>query len=904
MDIESVLIRNQECRCPGSGQWLLNNSTFASWLDVPTPESHGLWVTAPPGHGKTILASVVVEEAKQRAQDPDTRVAYFFCHGRTQDLSTQALPAVFATLISQVIAEQRELPLLLTNAFQKAQASGRSKICLADHPVSLFRDILCSTTRKTFLVVDGLDEFSEGSELARSLTRLIQEVNNLRLLVLSRPMPVLNSYLSKLSFFRLTSDLMGRDVHLLIRHELADVEFGDEQMRCIILEKIYSQSNGMFLWAKLMVQAIKASTSPHDMLERIQHPPAGLEELYGSLLNAIAGQHDRTRRHLAKRVLLLTCCAARSLKWPELRCALAFDPQREALQWNHCKPFKTAVLESCNPLIEYLPANDTIRPIHTSVVDYITCNAKRRRQATKSPPEDGWVEEFCLDPKLAHLEMARLCVEYASADPGFVRSHLPDSLAFMEYATRFWCWHLGKAAYCPSLGKRIKMLLANRAKRQAWMARFLFSEFSQFPLQYSVKHGKILSKWLGNGGDIEAVEKESNVLIHWIQDTCIQEIFLKDGNTFHTTSTAKYLWGVAVDKIPYFDKLMVIRDLSREYTMAGRLMEGEARFSMALKAQQERLGKRHISCAALLNCVAIIFDQQKRYQCAKVVLEEALSIQESSLGPEHLEAIWTINELGRVHRHLGLLEKAEAMHIRALKMLTVVLPSSDLQIAWTRNTLGRTYRKQGRYAEAAELHLQALSIQKLALGENHPHCLWAMMDIAACYKGQGSLGESAVLYAEALERRVEVLGASHADTLWAMNDFGLVLEDLGDAAAALEMHREALRGQDALLGDNHKHTLWSRDVVGRLEEIKDGSPSLLSASLHLWAKSVRDQTGDSGLCVFSPVHAVRSAWCFSHVDRRIVSLLITRCLNHSTITNTFSYVQAVGLKYLTLLKRA
>jgi tetratricopeptide (TPR) repeat protein len=834
--MESVLIRNQQSRCPESGKWFLNLRDFDSWL--ASRQAHGLWVTAPPGYGKTILASTAIEKAKQQAAgNLDTHIAFFFCQGQAQDPRNQTLSTVFATLISQIVAEQGELPSVLTNAFRAAQRCGRSRVSLADHPVSLFRDIVCSQARESFLLIDGLDEFPEAGELARSLVRLLEVANNLRILLFSRPMPVLDRCLSKLARLRLTPDLVGRDIELFIHHELGSVEFGGDEIRCIVLERLYSQSKGMFLWTKLMVQTLKSATSSQDMLEMLRHPPTGLGELYKSLLDAMAGQPD-SRRRLARKVLLWTCYAARPLTWPELQCALAFESRGDFR--DSCKLFKTAVSEACSPLIEHIPTNDTFQPVHTSVVEYITCSAK---QAATTVPSALWTREFCHNAELVHLEMARLCLECVSADARPVGLYSVEFLAFVEYATRFWCWHLGKAAYCPVLDQRIRKLLANSAKRRAWITRLLFSETSQFPLQYGIKQAKVLPEWLRKGG----VESIDNLATYWVQD--VQEIFLLGGNNLRTASMSNCVWGVAIDKITYFEKLMVIRDLSREYTMAGCLAEGEARFEATLKAQQERLGERHISCAILLNSLAIIYDQQGRSQCAAKAQEQALSIQESSLGPEHLEAIWTVNELGRMYRHLGMLDKAEAMHLRALKTLRRVLPSNDLQIAWTLNTLGRTYRKQSRYAKAAALHEEALGIQKSALGEKHPHRLWAMMDLAACLRGQGRLRESAALYADALEGRVEVLGTSHADTLWAMNNLGLLLEDLGDLTGAIAMHREALRGQEALLGISHKHTSWTQEIIGRLERRLDGHLSPVSDLLPLWASSKRDQTEETGFTI-------------------------------------------------------
>jgi tetratricopeptide (TPR) repeat protein len=313
--------------------------------------------------------------------------------------------------------------------------------------------------------------------------------------------------------------------------------------------------------------------------------------------------------------------------------------------------------------------------------------------------------------------------------------------------------------YNSALHRQITDFLASKYCRQSWILRLLFRQSSTYPLQHIFKQKELIKDWIHQ----DPQKMVQNCFLDWIQDN--QEIFIRDRSLLKSRGRNNQFLDNLMSNISYFDKLMFIWDLSREYTMGGRLAEEERWLTDALDVQRLRFGQESISTAWLINSLGIVYDQQQRVELSAKTQEQALAIQEVNLGPDHLETIWTVNELGRIYRHLGHLERAELMHLQCLQRLRTVLHSDDSQIAGALNTLARTYRKQARFTEAICLHNEALVIQKKLLVDMHPHYLWAVMDVAACYREQGRLEKSAEMYRKALDGRVDVLGVNHADTL-------------------------------------------------------------------------------------------------------------------------------------------
>ncbi|KAK8156670.1 hypothetical protein BKA80DRAFT_282102 [Phyllosticta citrichinensis] len=62
-------------RHPLTGMWLVEHEQFKQWMDIPGSK---LWLHGIPGAGKTVLASLAIEEALQQSIS-NRAVAYFYC---------------------------------------------------------------------------------------------------------------------------------------------------------------------------------------------------------------------------------------------------------------------------------------------------------------------------------------------------------------------------------------------------------------------------------------------------------------------------------------------------------------------------------------------------------------------------------------------------------------------------------------------------------------------------------------------------------------------------------------------------------------------------------------------------------------------------------------------------------
>ncbi len=801
MDSSEDLQRALKKRVETSGQWIVHEPVFRNLVNLHLRgvESSVAWIYGAPGSGKSVLSASVVQHLQhQLAHQEDAVLAYFFCD--TRDKQKKSILAIVRSLIAQILTQLKATPSSLSTAYENAMKYGRSRISSTDQPLMLVKSLATSLSA-TFIVLDGLDECDDPSEVAQSFADVACLSETVRLVCFSRESTALKARLGQFPSLKLTAALTKPDIDNYLSTAVMELPTDEASTRKEVFEKLSRDADGMFLWAHLMVQNLKSATNTKEILEMLAELPVGLDVVYDFILQRLSKESSR-RRMLVRKIYSWVCCSTRSLSWSELQCALALDRDDSSLLGSR-RPFKSAVLELCRPLIEYNPSSDVFRPAHLSVQEFLM----GRSQSFGISQE---AKQFFIEEEIAHREIAELCLTYVSCTELANAVNVdPQRFPLADYATMHWCHHLSSSPADSALYQKVTQFLSSPCRRRTWITRSLLSKETAFPLQKIMRLQRLVRGWTST------ISEEPICPIDEIGD--IQQALLDLDQYQELDSKPDKPLRQSVGKISSFERLMAFRDLAREFTMSGRLDDGVSWLMKSLKRVQQLQGPASVETAWLLNSLGILYDQQGKIDLALQTQREALTIQESWLPCDHFDTTMTINELGRIYRHLGCYGEAEAMHLRALQALQKSLPDDDLQIVWTLNTLARSYRKQGRVSEAIELHNQALAGQSQHLGREHPHTLWTMTDLGRCYRDQGRLLEAYDVQQKAIGLRTKVLGAHHADTLWSINDLGIVLEQLGQFVEAERVHTLALQGQALTLGESNKHTDWTRQALTRLK---------------------------------------------------------------------------------------
>ncbi|KAL2039110.1 hypothetical protein N7G274_008159 [Stereocaulon virgatum] len=354
-------IRSQ--RLPDTGLWLLDRDEFKQWrYNALSP--HILWCHGIPGAGKTILASLVVDELTKTFSDTRTRLAFFYLDYRDSKAQTPA--NVVSSLVRQLAGQLHPLPYFVLGLYEdlkKRQTRPEledllpvlSKICKVSHPV--------------YIVIDALDECAPGHS-RQVIIDVIKQLEKLsvRLFLTGRPhthciRQELGSY-PQIRVEASTSDIAKLVIETIKR---SDDTMGiiDGHLRCEIVAELCSNSQGMFLLPALQVENIVNQTTRSQVRRVLREKPKKLGAALGENLSRLK-QQPQSKSSLAMRVLMWLSHSRMPLSIEAVRHALAVEAGDAELDSGNL-PSAKQLVEYCSGLVIIDEESGILRLSHASV---------------------------------------------------------------------------------------------------------------------------------------------------------------------------------------------------------------------------------------------------------------------------------------------------------------------------------------------------------------------------------------------------------------------------------------------------------------------------------------------------------------------------------------------------------
>jgi hypothetical protein len=285
------------------------HTSFVNWLRKET----GLfWIYGKPGAGKSTLMKYLMddprleEHAKIWASPHKLSISSFYFWKQGTKLQ-KSLCGLYRALLWQILKDD---PKLARRAFPGWQTSfGTTEPTLDALRTAL--DLLTKTRalrRKYLILIDGLDEY-EGAEGATSVSQerlsndLLQLVKtrSVKVVVASRPDRAFETHFShgrKLAIHDLTARDIGIYAHDRLIDEGTTRPPGEDlnahesaQLRRLV-EAIVDTSQGVFLWARIVVELARVHIRDHhplnELKEIVAQLPPGLEKLFDHIMDKIS----------------------------------------------------------------------------------------------------------------------------------------------------------------------------------------------------------------------------------------------------------------------------------------------------------------------------------------------------------------------------------------------------------------------------------------------------------------------------------------------------------------------------------------------------------------------------------------------------------------------------------------
>ncbi|KAI1420542.1 NACHT domain protein [Xylaria sp. FL1777] len=350
--------------CQGTGAWLLQDATFKTWLNFASQEARVLWLQGIPGAGKTYLASEVIKKTQSMK-----RTAFAFLSYKHQHDSTAI--SIIHSLIFQLVTGNNDLQTVICQSCRE-----ECKTTLEGATDLLVTILAC--TGPAYLIIDGLDEIGEV-ERRRLLTQLLRTLKlslDAKLFISSRAEADLVSILHKdatvLQIEQRNIECIQIFVKQWTQSWFVERQFWpDEQTEIELgLEPLASKSQGMFLYAKVVLDSIRFLDNFGDIRDELHAFPETLEDAYGRILRRVNNLDSFALREKIRLVLGWVGCSPTVLTIQEIQQALAIDLEDPEKIGNVRGSLD--LVRICGPIVELV--DGYVQFVHFTVKEYIFSN--------------------------------------------------------------------------------------------------------------------------------------------------------------------------------------------------------------------------------------------------------------------------------------------------------------------------------------------------------------------------------------------------------------------------------------------------------------------------------------------------------------------------------------------------
>lgn len=439
---EAELLTTSGKQHPGTCSWLTTHPSFYAWcegqLDIDPPISpkgtrdfgaRFLWLHGAPGSGKSVACGHVIQHLESRELDCSF---YFFKHGHREKSTISALLRSLALQMAESSFEVRKALLEVVEEDDQFHSADYQVIW---NNIFLGRVFRVKTTSPHFWVIDAIDECTNKG--LNSLLHLLAHIPTdfpLQVFISSRPSGHIQRVLCQesTSMYEIQTGQQDSldDIAILIRSKRYDSAAGCDLNQTLISE-ILAKSNGIFLWASLIMNRLEDTYSEEDMHDVLHQLPKEMNDIYLRIANAIK---ETQSYELAKCILKWTVCASvsRPLTTNEIREAVRIDFSRTLTASDD------RFAHLCGDLI-FVDKESQVQVIHQTVHSFLTQH------------ESG----LQIDQASAHSRIAEVCLIYLTGKEfvpprsrrGPSMSNKTHDMVFADYACDYFTHHL---AHCSS----------------------------------------------------------------------------------------------------------------------------------------------------------------------------------------------------------------------------------------------------------------------------------------------------------------------------------------------------------------------------------------------------------------------------------------------------------------------
>ncbi|OHE92072.1 hypothetical protein CORC01_12653 [Colletotrichum orchidophilum] len=405
--------------------WMREDIPKDSALWVHGPKGMGKTILS------SLVVTRLHELIRTKSIRPDVQICYFYCQDADPELNSYfgILRGIVHQLVSAINvlnhdpdeASEDEYDGLghrnnhngcvLPLCDDKIASSGGSTLSTTEGCLSLIETFF-EINPRLYIVLDGLDECACREDIRQVVSFLVAQVSRLddinqgqlRVLFMSQPVPDVKAAMTKPTVSPLIGEVElmrtdnRQDIQTYVKSRMDPAEpvkprrhvrgridpsefpsvsrpnFNLEESEIQRIEKEVSvQSEGSFLYAVLAVDYLLNQWTKGELLEKVTSRmlPDGLSKMYDLVLESLKKKMlNESPTHWDKTKLLLgwLACAHRPLKWHEIQAIIAYDLEKDEIDFNRRMIRRKNINKLLGSLVDVLPG-DEIRLMHSTAKD-------------------------------------------------------------------------------------------------------------------------------------------------------------------------------------------------------------------------------------------------------------------------------------------------------------------------------------------------------------------------------------------------------------------------------------------------------------------------------------------------------------------------------------------------------
>ena len=325
-------------------------------------------------------SSLVIEDMVKRFQASQSALPVYFYCARTAAEPERSNPnAVLASILRQLSCVQPDAPLLspVIEKYKRHGEGFKSKgLDIEDSRDLIVR--LVEDYDMSIIVVDALDECDPNmrQDLLDAFEHILKESAGLvKIFVSSRNDQDIVYTLRDYPNLDIVSNMNTADIEAYVKIETQKlVKSGQllrnsrakEEMTALIVDHVSSGADGMFRWASLQLDVLRALKRDEDIRRQLGRLPPKLEQLYLEVYNNLISPQGEVGRSIIDNALKWLLCAKMELRASEFLIAIAAN-----LNTSDGDVSSDNFLELCNNFVIYDESLDVFRFAHLSVREFL-----------------------------------------------------------------------------------------------------------------------------------------------------------------------------------------------------------------------------------------------------------------------------------------------------------------------------------------------------------------------------------------------------------------------------------------------------------------------------------------------------------------------------------------------------